>query len=286
MNSKVNVVILLGAFNAEKYIKEQIDSILDQTYENWHLYLRDDSSSDSTLSILREYSNQYSNIHLIEDSLGNLGCNGNYFHLLNLIEGEYYMFCNADDFWISNKVELSVAKMKEVEAKYNDKNLPIIVHTDLAITDSELRIIYSSMWNYDQLDPKDMYSYNYTGICNTIAGATMLFNHAVKKITFPVSPFAPFFDHWMALQVLNSKGVIVPIYCSTVLYRQIGSNLAAINLKEENTLIYKFRNLKKTLNVNIKEAKMLKKIGWGGFLKYTLIKCEIFLKLRCFGKKF
>lgn len=279
MNQK-KVAILLGAYNAEKYIKEQIDSIIDQSFDNWTLFLRDDNSSDNTLQILRQYAEQYENIIVIEDSLGNLGCNGNYFHLLNLIDAEYYMFCNADDFWIKDKIKMSLEKMCLAEKKINSKEKPIIIHTDLSITDDSLNIIYNSLWDYDRLDPAEMYTFDKTGVCNTIAGATMLFNNPTKKITFPVSPFAPFFDHWMALKVLQAGGIILPIYTPTVLYRQIGTNLAAINMGRKNTLGYKIRNIKKIIKINFKEAKMLKKIGWGGYGKYFVIKIYVFLKLR------
>ncbi|MCT4223073.1 glycosyltransferase [Elizabethkingia anophelis] len=283
---KINkkIAILLGAYNAEKYIAEQIDSIVNQSYNNWELYVRDDNSKDNTLNIIRSYVEKYDNIYLIEDESGNLGCNGNYFRLLKDIEATYYMFCNADDFWTEDKIEISIKKMLEVEAETNSDNIPIIIHTDLAVTDSSLNIIHQSLWQYDRLDPTEMYTYDNIGICNIVAGATMLFNNKVKQLTFPVSQYAPFFDHWMALKVLEAKGRVVPVYSSTVLYRQIGSNLAAINLGKQNTILYKFKNLKKILNTNYKEAQMLKNIGWGGYIKYVYIKLKILLKLRVLNK--
>ncbi len=215
----------------------------------------------------------------IEDSLGNLGCNGNYFYLLESIQADYYMFCNADDFWIKDKIKISIERMRYVERKYSN-TVPIIIHTDLAITDKALNTIYDSLWNYDNINPKEMYTYNRVGVCNTIAGATMLFNEATKKITFPVSTFAPFFDHWMALKVVQAGGIIEPIYTSTVLYRQIGTNLAAINMGNTNTIVYKIKNIRSVFLKNFNEAKMLKNIGWGGYLKYIFFKFQIFLKLR------
>jgi len=273
-----NIAILLGVYNAEKYILEQLNSIMNQSYKDFTLYIRDDASSDSTLSKIIEFAQNYSNIKIINDSLGNLGCNGNYFHLLSLVDSNYYMFCNADDFWADNKIELSMKEMEEAERKHI--NSPIIVHTDLAVTDENLNILHESLWKFNNLDPKGIDSFNKIGVCNTVAGATMLFNPKVKEITFPVNNFAPFFDHWMSLQTRKHNGIIIPVYRPLVYYRQIGTNLAAINLGEKNTISYKIKNIKEIFKINKKEALMLKRIGWGGYIKYLFYKIKIFALLR------
>lgn len=272
------IAILLGAYNAEKYIEEQLLSVVSQTYEDYTLYIRDDDSTDNTLSIIKEFSEKYDNIVLIEDDLGNLGCNGNYFHLLLIVESEYYMFCNADDFWVDSKISLSIKEMLDSKKKY--AGLPVIIHSDLAITNANLNIIHNSWWDTNNLDPSKITSYNEFGVCNTIAGATMLFNKEVKDITYPVSCFAPFFDHWMALKTKEYGGVTIPIYQSLVYYRQIGTNLAAVNLGDKNTIIYKIKNIAEVYKINMNQAVMLKKIGWGGYLKYMFYKIKIFTMLR------
>lgn len=281
VNNK-KIAILLGAYNAEKYLREQLDSLINQTNQDWTLYIRDDASSDSTAEIIDEYAKNYDNITKITDDLGNLGCNGNYFHILSKVESEYYMFCNADDFWIKDKIEISYNEIVDIEKKITKK--PIIIHTDLSITDEKLNIIYPSLWNFDNLNPENFKNYNHIGICSIVAGATMLFNKETKNITFPVHKDAPFFDHWMAMQIMKKKGVIKSIYRPTVYYRQIGTNLAAILTGEKNTIKYKILNLKDTLKRNAKEYEMLRKIGWGGYLKYVYYKIKILFMLR-FSKK-
>lgn len=278
IKNKTKIAILLGAYNAEEYIKEQLDSVISQTYKDFTLYIRDDASKDNTYSLISEFAESYNNVVIIEDDLGNLGCNGNYFHLLSLIDSDYYMFCNADDFWVKDKIELSVEEMEKAEQKYPYS--PIIIHTDLAITNKNLKIIHNSLWNYNNLDPAKINTYNKIGVCNTVAGATMLFNKYVRNITFPVSSHTPFFDHWMSLQTRKHNGILVPLYRPLVYYRQIGTNLAAINLGNKNTIKYKIKNLGETYNKNMKEARMLKQIGWGGYIKYIFYKAIIFSSLR------
>ena len=71
MNPKIE--ILMATYNGEKYIEEQIDSIINQTYTNWELLIRDDKSKDNTASIIEEYEKKDSRIKLLRDEKGNLG---------------------------------------------------------------------------------------------------------------------------------------------------------------------------------------------------------------------
>lgn len=282
MKNITKVAILLGAYNAEYYIAEQLDSLLNQTYKDWTLYIRDDASTDNTKNIIQKYANENSNIVILEDLMGNLGCNGNYFHILELVESEYYMFCNADDYWLPNKVEISVKHLDELTQKFIDK--AIIVHTDLALTDENLNIIEPSLWKFDNLIPEKFNNYNDIGICNTVAGATAIFNQKSKEVSLPPHPDAPFFDHWMALQVLKNKGIVFPVHTPSMYYRQIGTNLAAISLGDENTILFKLKNLGKVIDKNEKDAMMLKAVGWGGYVKYFYYKIRVFSILRFFNK--
>ena len=87
------VVILMSTYNGEKYIREQINSILSQTYHDWILYIRDDGSTDDTLSIIRSYIDVYPDkIFLYKNSLGNLGFARSFMFLLENIKADYYMF--------------------------------------------------------------------------------------------------------------------------------------------------------------------------------------------------
>lgn len=280
--NKTPIAILLGVYNGALYIEEQIESILVQSYKDWTLYVRDDASTDNTLNIIREYAKKHDNIVVINDLDGNLGCNGNYFRLLSLVESEYYMFCNADDYWFPAKIQLSMEKMKEEEIK--NKNVPIIVHTDLSISDKNLNILSDSYWENTNTDPEKFKTYNKLGICSVVAGATMLFNQKVKELTFPVAKNAPFFDHWMALRVVKN-GVIATVHASTISYRQIGTNLAAVTINQENSFFNKIASIRKVIKANVREATMLKDIGWGSYAKYTYYKIVVLFMLR-FGKKY
>jgi glycosyltransferase, group 2 family len=73
MNQDETIEILMATYNGEEYISEQIDSIIDQTYKNWKLLIRDDGSKDRTLEILKEYEKRDERINVLRDNKGNLG---------------------------------------------------------------------------------------------------------------------------------------------------------------------------------------------------------------------
>ncbi|MHB9334492.1 glycosyltransferase, partial [Fusobacterium polymorphum] len=107
MNPKIE--ILMATYNGEKYVGEQIDSIIHQTYKNWKLLIRDDNSTDKTLEILKEYEKKDKRIKIIEDKKGNLGFVKNFEELLNNSKEDWVMFSDQDDYWLENKIEKYVA---------------------------------------------------------------------------------------------------------------------------------------------------------------------------------
>jgi glycosyltransferase involved in cell wall biosynthesis len=122
---KVN--ILLSTYNGEKYLAEQIESLLEQTYFNIDIYIRDDGSSDTTTDIISNYkSDNRHTIKVIEDNQ-NLGYPDCFWRLLEVCEdAEYYAFCDQDDVWKPNKIEKAVDMLREKEAAslyFHDYNL-------------------------------------------------------------------------------------------------------------------------------------------------------------------
>lgn len=108
-----SVAVLLSSYNGEKYIKSQIDSLLNQTYSNMKIYIRDDCSTDNTLSIIKSYSDDRI---VIVESDKNIGYPGGFYELLRLCDKEdYYSFCDQDDVWNPEKVERAVKKLEQLD---------------------------------------------------------------------------------------------------------------------------------------------------------------------------
>ena len=108
------VDILVTTYNTnEKYLKKQIESILKQTYENIKIYISDDNSPNPRVAeILKQYEKMDERIKLYIQPK-NLGYNKNFEFLLNQSKANYIMFSDHDDIWHKEKVEKSLAKIKE-----------------------------------------------------------------------------------------------------------------------------------------------------------------------------
>ena len=103
------VQVLMSTYNGQTYLKKQIESILEQTYPNIELLVRDDGSSDHTIDILRDYEERYENIKVIYGK--NIGVNGSFFYLLAQSNSDYLAFSDQDDIWLPEKIQNAVEKL-------------------------------------------------------------------------------------------------------------------------------------------------------------------------------
>ncbi|MER3478802.1 MAG: glycosyltransferase family 2 protein, partial [Leptolyngbya sp. ERB_1_2] len=111
--SKPNVDILLATYNGADFLGEQLDSLLRQTYRDWQLLIRDDGSEDQTLNIIESYITSRSRqIYLFKDNHRALGAVGNFAKLIKYSQAEYTLFCDQDDVWLKEKLELSLKRMQ------------------------------------------------------------------------------------------------------------------------------------------------------------------------------
>lgn len=275
--NKNSIAILLAAYNAENYLAEQIESLLSQTNQDWTLYIRNDGSKDNTGSVISEYCTRYDNIIEIDKGGDNLGCRNNFFRLLEVVDSEYYMFCDADDVWFDNKIELSLERMLALKESNPEK--PLLVHTDSAIYDENLNLVAESFWKTVNINPDNFLTFNQICICCCIGGSTMLFNKNVKKLLFPLADNNLIFDYWIAINVVK-HGVVSTIHTPTKKYRQHGSNVCGVTVGDANSLSNKLRNAKTLFKSYKMESDMLRSIGYGSFSKYLFYKLIVIFKIR------
>lgn len=126
------VTILVSTYNGEKYIKAQIDSLINQTYPNIRIYIRDDGSTDNTLSVIKR---EYSGIDNVKIYSGkNIGYGRSFLRLLKEAEyGDYWAFCDQDDVWDTGKICRAVSKLDEMAI-----STPNMYVHDYYITDEQL----------------------------------------------------------------------------------------------------------------------------------------------------
>ncbi len=125
--------VLMCTYNGEKYLSQQLDSIMNQTYKEFCLYIRDDGSTDSTLQIIRQYSRRFPNKIKIIDSISHLGYPDCFWDILAKCDNaDYYAFSDQDDIWDEHKLEYSVLMMDR-----NDNTRPLLYIHDSYISNSK-----------------------------------------------------------------------------------------------------------------------------------------------------
>ena len=139
-----HVTILMATYNGEKYLCEQLNSILKQTHTNWRLVISDDGSTDATLSILQKYQSEFTDkITLLPADCRFGSAKGNFLHLLKQSPPGYAMFCDQDDIWDNDKIEKTLAALKQMETDAA-RNCPLLVFTDLCVVNADLQPIATS----------------------------------------------------------------------------------------------------------------------------------------------
>lgn len=270
MNNNSSIAVLLTTFNSEKYLSQQIGSILNQTNQEWTLYINDDCSTDSTLQIIDHYVENNRN-KIIKLSLGTqkLGAADNFVSMLNEVGSQYYMFCDHDDVWLPSKIDDSIKQMRMMENKFPGS--AILVHTNLKVVDENLNIVNDSFYKITKINPDYFGSFNYLGVANCVTGCTMLINDIAKKSI----PFYPsnvvMHDWWIAVNI-SKIGVISYIPQATMLYRQHSSNVLGVQKTGIYYLIFNITKLKKIFLIDLRKYQQLKLIGYGSIIKYIYYK--------------
>lgn len=216
MNPKIE--ILLATYNGEKYVGEQIDSIINQTYNNWELLIRDDNSKDRTLEILKEYEKKDKRIKVIEDKKGNLGFVKNFEELLNNSKEDWVMFSDQDDYWLENKIEKYVAILNTSSEDILKK--PMLIHSNSFICDDNLEIIKDEFINSkiaNKYNEDDFY------FAYFVQGSTVLINRAIIDLALPFSKNVTVHDRYFHL-LAEFLGKRIFINESLIKYRQHSNN--------------------------------------------------------------
>lgn len=245
MKKSMTVAILLATYNGEKYIRTQIDSIINQTYTNWKIFLSDDGSTDSTLSILKDYVLKYpEKIVLLSKEKPTGSAKKNFMYMLSCVKDyDYVMCCDQDDFWISNKIEITLQKMLEIE---KDTSKPCLVHTDLEVVDGELNTISNSFFEFSSLSG-ERDKWNNLLIQNIVTGCTMMINHAMVDYAMRNCNVDKILMHdwWIAL-IAACIGNIGFVNQPTIRYRQHGNNsVGAKNSKDVSYILQQVNKGKK-----------------------------------------
>jgi hypothetical protein len=146
------------------------------------------------------------------------------------------MFCDKDDIWVDNKVQISYNAIKNLES--NNTKTPALFFSDLQVIDESGNIKAASFWRDQKIDPcisEDLYSIL---ALNVVTGSTIIINNALKSIAFPISTPHIVHDHWLAIMAC-CYGNVSYTKESLVKYRQHEKNILGAPKIDIYYFIYK-----------------------------------------------
>lgn len=188
------VCVLLSTYNGEKYLSEQLDSVLSQTGVDVYLIIRDDGSSDKTVSIIKEYQNKYSHITLLEEN--NCGVERSFekLYLFSSVHSDcdFFAFCDQDDVWFPEKLENSINALQNEQG-------PALYCCNQMITDSNLHPLRLMIEKGQVEKWRKEFETNY--LINR-HGCTMVWNRSLNKILSQIKHdpvCVPGHDAWLSL---------------------------------------------------------------------------------------
>ena len=211
------VSIAMATYNGEKYLREQLDSIYDQTYKNIEVIVCDDCSKDGTAQLLEEYKQKYGLKYFINEK--NLGFIKNFEKAVSLCSGEYIAFSDQDDIWMPRKIEELINEI----GNYS------LIHSDAELIDKEGNSLEDTQKSrlFRELGLIPAVNFKSINTKEALQGCTCLFTKDVadKAIPFP-SEF--YHEYWTARVALKMNGIKYFDKC-LVKYRLHDNNVAGIN---------------------------------------------------------
>ncbi len=207
---------MMASYNGEKFIREQIDSLMRQKDVQVSLLVRDDSSKDGTVQILNEYKEKgmldwYTGEHL--------GVEKNFLDLMrHAPQADYYAFCDQDDVWEEEKLIRAVEMLQQTE-----EHIPAVYYSSLNLVDEQLNYIST----HHTSKRSDCARFIFPGM----AGCTMVFNRTLLEECNRYMPaYLRMHDVWVYNVCMALGGVAYADDRSYIGYRQHGSN--AVGLKK------------------------------------------------------
>lgn len=223
MMEKPLVSIALCTYNGERYLKAQLDSILNQTYSRIEVVVVDDHSTDSTFKLLEEYSKKDTRVRLFQNDR-NLGFSANFEKAIKKCQGEYIAVADQDDIWEKTKISELLDHIGSHLLIYHDSEL---------VNEYGYSLLLKMSDKINMIEGSDPYPFLFY---NCVSGHSLMVRKELIDLAFPLPAYG-FHDHWMAF-IAATYGSIKYYDRCLVKYRQHGSNVTDIlgKKKEESRL--------------------------------------------------
>ena len=210
----MKILILLSSCNGARFLPEQLDSLLAQRARGVEILDRDDGSTDESRAILERYRRDGK---LRWYGGENLGPARSFWQLLHDSgDADYYAFCDQDDVWDADKLEIAVSALSGI-----DPELPALYCGDVRVTDAALRPVSDHMLRDMPTD------YSHALVKNIAPGCTFVFNRAAKKLLcrYDAEKLGIELHDWLAFQIISCFGKVVFDPQPHMSYRQHGDNV-------------------------------------------------------------
>lgn len=243
ISKKPVVSVLLSTYNGHKYIKELVDSVLNQEGVDVILQVRDDGSNDDTIEILKNYNDS----RIIINKGTNLGPAKSFLTLLNECQdSDYYAYCDQDDVWYSNKLITAINEIKS----YNSPTLFISTYD---VVDENLNKLMKFDMNFTRpLRLQETLIYRAPSACN------MVFNHSLKQLISKTVPdSARMHDFWTLLVAEVHNCNIITKDVALIQYRQHAGESVGITPSASTRLKRLVKSLRHGNNERWRQAKEL-----------------------------
>ncbi len=272
MKNLQKVSIAMATYNGEKFIEEQIESLLNQTYVNIEIIICDDCSTDNTFQILQDYAKKDSRIKLFKNKR-NLGYVKNFEKAISLCNGDYIALSDQDDIWLEKKIEILLKNIGNYD----------LIHSDAYLINENEKILNKSYSNFSkkQLNPKDIIELAFTPM---VTGCTCMFTKDLKEKVLPFCNKIHIHDLWISLIAFKNNGIKYHGE-SLIKYRQHDNNQIGALKKEKKSflkivklLINKEYSRKNSLNKELKKIYCIKKLNLSKYeLNYLIDINKMFL---------
>lgn len=256
MSAQVN--ILLSTYNGEQYLGELITSLVNQTYPYLKITIRDDGSTDNTISIVKSFAEKWSNIKLIRGQ--NLGVINSFFTLLQEAEySGYYAFCDQDDVWLPDKMDRAINAINNYPT-----NKPVMYCSAYSLVDEKLKHIGKP--------PKATNKPAFANalVENIATGCTIVINQAAREILVDKLPQNALMHDWWIYLVISAVGEVIYDPSPSILYRQHASNVVGAKANAISKWVNRVRQYK----TRDDERLILQQVSEF----YELYKCEMDIK--------
>ena len=226
----MSTCVLLAAYNGEKHLQKQLDSLRNQTDPDFTVLMQDDGSSDRTVALLEAVCREDPRFRLAGESGRHLGPAGNFLSLIRQSDASRVMLCDQDDLWEPEKVARLKQAMDQAEKTYG-ADCPLLVHSDCLLMGENGEPLPETFFRHQGWDPSAV-TLPRLLVQNNVTGCTLMMNRPLASLIAEHGKAKDLFMHdWFIALTAASFGHVIFLNEPLTRYRQHGENAVGASKK-------------------------------------------------------